>query len=872
MEIGKNVKRYDVLRKYDGILKVTRGDVTTEYVSEFCGASHSRTQKNLFVDRSIKDKLDDILLCGIPKHTDYPKPSKWNAYYALVTTNSKPVSTPNIVVIDDFEKLVAETVDVVKVTGTGEQKEYQVLPSIEKEIPILPFDGAGLVTPECAERWAEELDCRSKRTDRRYIPSCFQFRCLPALKGEAFIFDLKRFAREKGVSKIIDLGGKEWDIFTDQIDIVVTKSQFKFWNLYLDDAGQFDCQKWKSAFEEEVHGYKRTFNVVKYADAPEDLKNTSLLSYQPLQTLNFTADEAEQLVSDSVKVYQRITASVDEFLKYCGISEEAEYIKPYYQALQYNHNLVNDEYVRAKMQNDIKCMKNELLSGKQRIHGHYEVFCPDIYGLAEYAFGLEVKGLLQRWNIYSRYWSEHGISEVDVIRNPHIAMEHRICQVATSAEMQKWYKYQECTIVSSMNDTLALALSGADYDGDTVCTTDSLQIINAVKREMESGNGNLIVKDGESGKELKSVIISDVPGLMEVNARGYKNNIGSVIDKATNLWTLLQLYPECRDYIKIGTIVGAETIDFAKTGENAAFPDEVIQFLKDKKKGYWMKYLKKNLGAAQDEILSLKRAATFDLDVEKYKKFVDYDCNINRLCHLAEDKITEIDRKMEIKPGEEFDYTTLLAGNPHVNRDLYRKIQVLQEEYKKLTDGVRGSYKKYDTNEQSNISLMYRMFYEKCRAELLYVVPDLDKLVDMLILIYYGKKDFTGKSKDLLWNAFSEEMIIRAKGENISKEVDFKRVAAKHKKNNEVEGKRSRTKKITIASIDKSGCSDADVTFYNADRKEIRKLIMESGITKRSNSRIKYERIFSVLLYLNRKRAMTDDKQTLLIRFIGKTA
>lgn len=867
LEIGKNVKRYKVLMDNCGTLKVTREGVTTEYISQFCGASHSRTQKNLFVDQSIKDKLDDILLCGIPKDTVYPKPSKWNAYYALVTTNSQPVSTPNIVVIDDYMNLVPETVDVVKVTGCGEKKDYSVLPEpVQKDIEILPFDGAGLVTPECAKRWAEELDCRSKKTGRRYIPSCFQFRCLPALKGEAFVFDLKEFAREKGVSKIVDLGGKEWDIFTDQIDMVVTKSQFKFWNLYLDTEANFDCQLWKKAFSEEVHGYKRTFNIAKYADAPEDLKNTSLLSYQPLQTINFTADEAEQLVSDSVKVYQRITSNVDEILKYCGVSEGAEYIKPYYQALQYNHNLANDEYVRAKMQNDIKCMKNELLSGKQRVHGHYEVFCPDIYGLVEYAFGLEVKGLLPKWNIYSRYWSEHDVSEVDVIRNPHIAMEHRVCHVSCNDEMKKWYRYQESTIVSSMYDTLALALSGADYDGDTVCTTDCPQIISAVKREMDCGNGRLIIKDGETGKELKSIMASDVPGLMEVNARGYKNNIGSVIDKVTNLWSLSQLYPECRDSIKIGTIVGAETIDFAKTGENAAFPDEVIQFLKDKKKGYWMKYLKKNLDAAQNETLSMKRAAAFDVDVEKYKKFVDYDCNMNRLCHLAETKIAEIDRMMVIKSGEEFDYTTLLTGNPHVNRDLYRKVQVLQEEYKKLTDGVRGSYKKYDTNEQSNISLRYRMFYEKCRAELLYIIPDLDKLVDMLILMYYAKKDFKGKSKDLLWNAFSEEMIARAKGENISKQVDFKRVAAKHKKNNEIESKRSRTKKIKIASIDKSDCSDVEVTFYNADRKEIRKLIMESGITNRSDSHIKYERIFSILLYLNRKKAMIDDKHTLLIR------
>lgn len=52
LEIGKNVKRYDVLRKHDGTLKVTRGDVTIEYVSEFCGASHSRTQKNVALKTS----------------------------------------------------------------------------------------------------------------------------------------------------------------------------------------------------------------------------------------------------------------------------------------------------------------------------------------------------------------------------------------------------------------------------------------------------------------------------------------------------------------------------------------------------------------------------------------------------------------------------------------------------------------------------------------------------------------------------------------------------------------------------------------------------------------------------------------------------
>lgn len=224
----------------------------------------------------------------------------------------------------------------------------ETLVNYEMLIEMIPELGevvyTGMVTLDAAKAVFQEL---SEVNQIDFVES------LPALKGEAFVFDLKEFAREKGVSKIVDLGGKEWDIFTDQIDMVVTKSQFKFWNLYLDDAGKFDCQKWKSAFEEEVHGYKRTFNVAKYADAPEDLRNTSLLSYQPLQTVRFTFEEAEQLVSDSVSTYERIKSSVDEFLKYCGVSEEAEYIKPYYQALQYNHALANDTYVRGKMQDDI---------------------------------------------------------------------------------------------------------------------------------------------------------------------------------------------------------------------------------------------------------------------------------------------------------------------------------------------------------------------------------------------------------------------------------------------------------------------------------------------------------------------------------------
>lgn len=353
LEVGKNVKRYNKIIECKGELTVINKQYTLDedgnkildennhyqletssqnrYVATFCGAGHSRTQKNLFVQEDIIDKLNDILLCGMPKDLIYDKPSKWNAYYAMVTTDSTPLKeTPNIVVIDDYEKSIKVKADIVEVSGEGNNKKYNVLGhkgmKYHKEIiPILPFDGAGLVTPECALKWADELNCKSK-SGKFYLPSCFQFRAIPGIKGEVMVFDLKRFAKEKKVSKIIDLGGREWDIFKDEIDVVLTKSQFKFWKQYLDKDGKFDYMLWRKEFNTVRHGYKRTFNIVSYAVHPDDLPERTMLSYQPEQTINFTDEEIPEVSRNGIDIYRKITSNVDEFLKYRALIVSAQFL------------------------------------------------------------------------------------------------------------------------------------------------------------------------------------------------------------------------------------------------------------------------------------------------------------------------------------------------------------------------------------------------------------------------------------------------------------------------------------------------------------------------------------------------------------------
>lgn len=906
LDVGKNVARYNKLIECGGEIYISILDYEldadgkksldvnncyklketsrTKYVSAFCGAGHSRTQKNLFVDADIMDKLNDILLCGMSADLEYDRPSKWNAYYALTSTDSSPVQyMPNIVVVPDYEKTVQDIVDVVEVSGKGDNKEYRFKPNYMMELPILPFDGAGLVTPECGKKWANELGCKSKKGES-YLPSCFQFRAIPGIKGELMVFDLREFAKEHNVSKIVDLGGREWDIFEDNIDVVLTASQFKFWKQYRDENGNFDYLQWRNAFDEICHGYRRTFNIVSYASHPDDLRRTTMLSYQPLQTVNFTDGEIKEISSKGLSIYQRITSDVDEFLKYRQLivqddtGEEHEntdeYTPAYYKALLKDKTLFNDKYIRGKVEADIKKLKNNLLSGKVFVKGNYQVFMPDLYGLAEWTFskelGEEPKGLLGWYEIYSSWWNEQNVTEVDMIRNPAVGMEHRICQLQDNEEMQKWYKYQTTGIVTSIHDTLALVLGNADFDGDTVCTTDNQPLIDAVKRERNNGNGNLVWKeivDAPVSESKKTpVSVKERAALMKVNQMSFANSIGTVIDRVTDLWSAIKQDEDLiRKYIAIGVIVGGETIDFAKTGEKASFPADVEQHFNAVKRGHWMRYLPKHQDASTKEQRAIKNAKFFgksEQEIQRLVKFEDYDCNMNHLCHHAEKVIDDIDCK-NLPKEDDFDFTKMIGNTPVIKKELLQKVKDLQEEYQELSSIYRKESVKSKSHQKSMV-MKYRWFYDRCRAELLSIEPDINALLDALIMIYYcvsrNSKSMIGKEKDILWNAFPEEMIDKCSG-GVVQDIDTEKIEKYRQKNEEYKRKekanKAKKKKLAIKSID--NCNEYKekvVRITKAERKQIDKIIedaFKSNLIENKKNTPSLKRVLAVLIFLSRK-------------------
>ena len=75
----------------------------------------------MLVAENIWEKAMDILLCGIDPNIEYKFMSKWNSYIGLAATDSIPVSTPNIVVVDDKEILMKAKVDVVREVDTWDE-------------------------------------------------------------------------------------------------------------------------------------------------------------------------------------------------------------------------------------------------------------------------------------------------------------------------------------------------------------------------------------------------------------------------------------------------------------------------------------------------------------------------------------------------------------------------------------------------------------------------------------------------------------------------------------------------------------------------------------------------------------------------------
>ena len=430
-----------------------------------CGAGHQRTNRAFYCASIIFDNLYEILNCGAKK-VPILLP-KYNAYIALSSSASSPVSEPRVCVVPDCEIKMTKTVDWV---DQIDDQNYSVERQ-DKELDFNLFDGMGILSPRLAQKWADELEIE-------YLPSCWSIRSA-FIKGMVCVMDFHKFAKEIAHSNIIkDLYGKEWNI--DDIDLIITKSQFKLWNAYESWDQYLECQK----------QYGWGWGIPKVS--PKEDTKWVLSNYQYIQVLDVPDDRMPELCSETVEWFKGISGNENfnfKLLYLLGKLANNGNADELWERLQDNSikalmlepELVNDTYLSEKIVSSIRKKVKESCMGKIITRGNYQTRISDPYALMEWAFGMEVKGLLNEGEDYIESWNKIGATQVVAMRSPLTwRSEAHILNLRNTPEMQEWYKYLHSGIVYNVWGCDCMLEADGDFDADATCTTNNAIFLEGV--------------------------------------------------------------------------------------------------------------------------------------------------------------------------------------------------------------------------------------------------------------------------------------------------------------------------------------------------------------------------------------------------------
>lgn len=400
----------------------------------------------LFVNTELYTKIYEMVNNGRNESLEYT-PAKLEAYFALTSSTSNAVSWPRMIVVKGTTTHFKS--DVIEVSDGVTSNDPVVQEVKDKDIEIEINDGCGIMTPEYSRKITQEAIGVDE------ISSGVCARCA-FLKGMLFTFDFKEFAMNIAhKTTVIDAWGQERDVMN--ADVIITTSQLKLWDAYDSYESYYDnCMR---------YGYD--FRLTKVSDELDESRN---LNYQFTQSYYLDDKDIDELISPTVDEIKDIIALDPRksivYLAGAGLNDknvmESDVIA---RALMINKDLINDPYVRSR----IECMINKKIRLAKistiDVAGNFALISGDPYAMCEDIFGMEVKGLLEAGELYHKFWQDKNAQEVVCMRAPMCAHFNISKQrISYNKIASYWFRYIKDCIVLNSWDTLRIAESGADCD------------------------------------------------------------------------------------------------------------------------------------------------------------------------------------------------------------------------------------------------------------------------------------------------------------------------------------------------------------------------------------------------------------------------
>lgn len=538
-------------------------------------AAMARTGRIAFVDEELKEQLEELMMLG--KKVDEAVISKYEAYRGLSfsTCLFSDAVPRNVAIVDEHKTTINERIKTVK---NGKVVEGYF------DVPVTLFDGMGVHSPEWGRKVAKSLGIP-------YVPVGYQIRLFPSIKGMSYEFDFKAFYKEKGITKIKDIYGKEWNI--EELDAIWNTSMFKFWKYFI---------LWDEFIELREKYYAPLqmdkIGIARWVIPTEKADKYSKTSYQYLQNLNLKGSELIDLANYTKELVEKVYEGDYRYtMIFLGLlanqfddeeednEEDKLMANKLYTALAMNpKKMYNDPHFKRFLKNQLKKTIDEIKLGKLYMEGRNSFITQDPIAYLEAAAGLKIKGCLKKGEFYSTGLEGYRAT----FRSPLVHSSEIGKDLFVKNELtEKWLKRYDNVIVLNCFDLSAQKHGGADFDGDTFFHTTDERIVNAVITE----NNPPVIDIDDKTKTVKKEKITK-EAIIEYDLRTLDNRIGYITNLATLFTNLgsakgnVNLYDEQLTKLRIWQ--GME-IDSAKTGVHPVIDKDVEKY-KDYKPYFLWKY------------------------------------------------------------------------------------------------------------------------------------------------------------------------------------------------------------------------------------------------------------------------------------------
>jgi len=783
----------DDIKHYRKIIKNGLYINNYKYVRLMCSAGQARVNTVILVREDYEEELKRRLKCGA-KEVKITK-NKYNAYFALSSSSTYLIPKPRVLLVDDCEIEMEKRVDWVSKIPLEKKDTLSNNEMVTEEIKMLGFnlfDGCGAVSVEFARIMADELELD-------YLPAAFCIRCA-YVKGMVFVVDFKKYAREICKHYQTDLYGDNHEIA--DIDMILTKSQFKLYNGY-DSMAQYD----RLCAENGI-----LWGVTRVTPKTDDLYFRS--NYQFCQAIDIRRDEdIAELCEPTIDWLKGVSGENADYAILFLLGrlldrEDTDYNRilrligdNVAKALILNRDMIKDEYIKSTIIMSINKKIRETYLGKLLLRGNFSVMIPDMYAFMQHAFGQKVTGALNEFEHYSHFWNERGVTEVVAMRSP-LTWRSEVNKLSLKHNelTEKWFKYLTSGIVYNVWGCDCMLHADSDFDGDIVATTD-----NAVFLRCRYDNLPITYTKSTVEKEFikeEELYIADI--------QSFNSTIGQITNISTSFYELLSKFEDDEnsqkekeailERLKLIRKAQGDAIDKAKgikiepmpkhwtrrvkwedgmSQEEVDFNNSIaadrkpyfFRYLYPAENAKYIDYIKKENDVCEtkffrtlNELLSLpeselsaKEREYLETKYYRYIPLIDYNGRMNKLCHYMEDNLAVIGKSRRYHTPPEIRALMYSDENRDFDQAHIDFMDKIYREFKKAKEIFRVSRKNgfEDTSDAVNV------FNDTVKELRNCIIDEVGESMEYQcdLALYVSYEIHHSRTKDFCWELFGGQIV-----------------------------------------------------------------------------------------------------------------